>query len=60
MPRFRRAVFKDGRSLDYMEEAGHELGFFRNLEEIKSLAAITNFFKHRKDKDKEKSQNKSQ
>ncbi|SDH92869.1 hypothetical protein [Alteribacillus bidgolensis] len=41
----RKPVVKRARNGQYMEEAGHELGFFRNMAEIKALASIGKWWK---------------
>ncbi|SDG97358.1 hypothetical protein SAMN05192534_101196 [Alteribacillus persepolensis] len=42
---------KRAKKSQFMEEAGHELGFFRNIEEIKSLASIGKWWEKEKDAD---------
>lgn len=39
----RRACIRK-KTQSYMEEAGQEIGFFRNMEEIKALSAIGRLF----------------
>ncbi|MFB4162650.1 hypothetical protein ACE1TI_02170 [Alteribacillus sp. JSM 102045] len=44
----RKLMVKRARNGQYMEEAGHELGFFRNLAELKALASIGKWWKKHK------------